>query len=523
MGTRLFRIACLCLVLPLASCGEDRLVVSDGQLILEPRTLDFKEVAIGLSVALTVKVNNPGPRSVTLSAITVEGGAYSVSAKTLTIAPGDFMLALVSFSPTSLGEATGVASFKSVDGVVTLGLRGVGVPRMTCRPCSSPPTSFCASSQTLVTYAPSGTCIEGGCEFTANSEACSGECDNTARTCVTRDAGSTPPVLVDAGPARIDAGNGGGGVVIDAGVIDGGAFDAGPPRPSGYVEFFDAGEYTWIVPPGVTGAMFHGCGAGGAGGSVMGATGGGAACGEARFSVQPGRAVRVSVGRGGQQPGNGGGYTGLYFTASGSIEDSVLGGGGGGGNGCATCSGHFGGKGGAGGAEIGQDGEHYFGSGATCSVARGGLGGRELGGPFYGAGGLGGESPSGSGGVRCAGGFGSRLQGGSSKTVDGTTCNANGGAFGWREGGSELGGGGAGGAGAFGGGGGGFVKDLCGGGGGGGSSYLLGSSATIYAGDGRNPGFVSFGRSGAGRGGEEAIGPAASFRGADGYVLIEWY
>lgn len=256
---------------------------------------------------------------------------------------------------------------------------------------------------------------------------------------------------------------------------------------------------------------------------MPGATGGGAACAEATFFVVPGRAVRARVASGGQQPGNGGGYTALYFTNAGQFEDFIVGGGGGGGNGCAGCAGHFGAKGGAGGAEQGKDGEVYFGSGTVCSTARGGLGGRSVGGPIVGAGGLGGESPSsGNGGQRCAGGFGSFYAGGCSKTVSATVCDVNGGAFMWREGGSEPGGGGAGGAGYFGGGGGGFVKGWCGGGGGGGSSLVNVPSAVIFEGNDQTPGFSSFGRDGAGRGGDEALTAASNFKGADGYILITW-
>lgn len=496
------------------ACGADRLVVSEDQLIA-PTLLDFKAVPVGLSVALPVTLTNLGARPIFVSSVSFDAAAFSGPQKTLVVPAGESIAPLFSFSPTKVGELGGFAVLSTSAGLVTVSLRGQGVPREVCEPCSSPPKRFCATAQTLITYEAAGDCIEGGCQFKAASHICSGACDEATRACVEADAGRRDAGVFssggfDAGMPRGDAGS----PVADAGPADTG--------PHGHFDMFDGGEYTWEPPAGVTKARFHGCGAGGAGGSVSGATGGGAACGEANFPVVPGRVVRIRVGVGGQQPGNGGGATSLYFTNSGNLEDFILGGGGGGGNGCAGCAGHFGGKGGAAGDERGQDGEVYFGSGSVCSTARGGLGGREEGGPIYGTGGLGGELPGGTGGLRCAGGFGSRLHGGPSKTVNGSVCDVNSGAFMWMEGGSEPGGGGGGGAGAFGGGGGGFVKDLCGGGGGGGSSVLIGPSAIIYRGDGPTPGFFSFGRPGAGTGGQPALDASSSFKGADGYVLIEW-
>ncbi len=520
-----------------AACGSDRLVETGGALSAQPSALDFKNVPVGLSVTLKVKLTNTTARAVSVTSVDFGTPEFSSPQKAFTVPAADSVDALVAFAPQKLGEFSGAAVFKSALGPVTVSVRGVGVVANICAPCGTVPASTCASGQTLITYTPAGTCIESGCAFEPHSVECAVACDAVAHACAPSDAGpSDAGQGADAGTGSPDAGSpdagspadagpGGGGTPPDAAVTPDAGFDAGvvDTGPHGHADWFDGGEYTWDPPAGVTHAHFYGCGAGGAGGSVPGATGGGAACGRSDIQRDSGRPVRVRVGRGGQEPGNGGGYTALFFSGSGNLEDYILGGGGGGGNGCAGCTGHFGGKGGAGGDGQGKDGEVYFGTGQVCSTARGGLGGRPWGGPIDGAGGLGGEVPGGSGGVRCAGGFGSRLSGGTSKTLtDGVTCALNGGAFLWNEGGSEAGAGGSGGAGAFGGGGGGFVKGLCGGGGGGGSSVLFGATSRVYEGDGRNPGFASFGRMGAGLGGEEALDPTSNYKGADGYVLITW-
>lgn len=289
------------------------------------------------------------------------------------------------------------------------------------------------------------------------------------------------------------------------------------PNP---VDFTTPGESTFVVPAGVQSIQFELWGAGGAGGSQSGATGGGGAYVLGEFGVTPGETLTIMVGEGGVTTGDGGGSS-VILDSSSTVWFVAAGGGGGGsdGNSGNSCTG---GRGGAGGADQGENGtDKTSGLGGYCDTAQGGTGGSlssgGTGGVYYG------QAP-----YPCEGEDGAYMEGGASNGTY-SNCYVNRASW-WEAGGGQAnGGGGGGGAGYYGGGGAGFFWTYCGGGGGGGSSYAHSSanSVTKSGGSQQNPGNASS-ANGAGLGGDRAYNPSTGAwdssygLGADGRVTLSW-
>ena len=285
-------------------------------------------------------------------------------------------------------------------------------------------------------------------------------------------------------------------------------------------DYTTAGEYTFIVPNGVTLMTANLWGAGGAGGDQSGAKGGGGGSVEVSFAVAVGETLSLSVGEGGNSPGAGGGATFIY---RGSTLLVVAGAGGGGASDGNNGNSWTGGAGGAGGA-VGENGMDllYHQQGTTyayCSSATGGTGATQVS-PGLGGVSVGTASYNGVSHV-CTGTDGDALQGGGT-TGPASQCNTTGPYLWQSSGGGSNGHAGAGGAGYFGGGGGGSVYTYCGAGGGGGSSLADSSvtSVTYSDGNGQTQGNESV-SGGAGRGGERNHG-GATYNGIDGRILLTW-
>ncbi len=281
-----------------------------------------------------------------------------------------------------------------------------------------------------------------------------------------------------------------------------------------------AGEYTFTVPAGVNVITASLWGAGGAGGDQSGAKGGGGGFVEASFAVTAGETLDLSIGEGGNAPGEGGGATFIYRGATLVV---VAGAGGGGASDGNSGNSWVGGAGGAGGA-VAENGMNlqYHQQGITysyCSAATGGTGASQS---SAGVGGIsvGTASYNGVSHV-CTGTDGAFFQGGGT-TGDTSSCVTTGPYLWQADGGGSNGHAGAGGAGYFGGGGGGSVYTYCGAGGGGGSSWADSSMLTVsyLDGVGQTQGNAAL-SNGAGRGGDRDY-TGSSDNGSDGRILLTW-
>jgi len=290
-------------------------------------------------------------------------------------------------------------------------------------------------------------------------------------------------------------------------------------------EYTATGPTTYNVPSGVsniTVKAWGGAGGTGGGGTFGGSSGSGGGGGyvTSTLPVTAGENLSIYVGGGGGGGGvtgtggggGGGGYSGVFRS---SVPLLIAGGGaGGGGSRASTASGGIGGGGGCTTTTTTCNG--------ATSVTNGG-------------GGAGSSSTGGAAGIgNCNGTAGASLSGGNGALKQFNSCgnggSGGGGANGGGSGGSSFSGffgdnagGGGGGGGYFGGGGGsggGNQTTGAGGGGGGGSSYTTGSSATITAASGINPG--NAGDTARGTAGQASSGAAggAGVAGAAGKVII---
>ena len=234
---------------------------------------------------------------------------------------------------------------------------------------------------------------------------------------------------------------------------------AGPVGAAGAAttqSFTTPGEYSFVVPAGVSSVSVSAVG--GAGGSCNGVTGGEGASAAGTFSVQPGERLLVGVaGSGGTCPGVGQGL------AAGGV-----GGGGTGGGGAFT------GAAGGGASEVGPGllPSYLVGGDQVLIVAAGGGGAgfNSAGGNAGAAGQSGPATTGGAPGTASAGGAGGA-------DLDGT-ANGLAGSFGFGGAGGSIGQGGGGGGGGYYGGGGGASSNAGGTSGGGGGSSFLAADAT---------------------------------------------
>ncbi|MBM4378356.1 MAG: hypothetical protein FJ086_03510 [Deltaproteobacteria bacterium] len=546
-----------------AGCEQDRVDAVDAELQVTPESLAFGPVPVGLGVVQELSLLNPGRLELTVDARAVEGdaAAFRIVDLSVTVAPGGETLLRVEFRPEKEGPRAATLVLKSNGGAadVRVPLAGAGTKRSVCGDCNAPPANYCATSSALISYAPMGTCVDNACRYDAAVVACPGGCNAASADCAgavdagavdppdagtpdagTPDAGTPDAGTPDAGEAcssplsyNICAGTQAdcesalsgrqsecvargcaawtvtvtcqvGGSPSNAGCWGAQATcgDAAPPPPGPRTAWGSPGEYTFVVPEGVTQVRARLWGGGGAGGNQAGATGGGGAYVQGTFMVTPGESLDVWVAEGGQAFGDG---AGAAWLRRGTTTLAVAAGGGGGGSdGCSGCK--SGGRGGAGGAATGEAGQNLVTPLAPyCLSATGGQGGTQL------AGGQGGTN-TGSAQYRCNGNPGGPEVGGKSTSSGIFSCDVGTGADRWRGGGGQgNGGGGGGGAGWFGGGGAGFIWTYCSGGGGGGSSYADPSVTLVtqVPGQGQAQGNAADSQ-GAGRGGDAPATPSGN-------------
>jgi hypothetical protein len=501
-----------------AGCDDQAFtVLSPPLLLVNVDMIDFGQIPVGFVVTKKATLANGGELPLEISALRIEGDAvFAVMDNIDAIAAGQEAEVAVTF--TAALERGYQATFiiesnASNTASKSVPLTGTGVAVNSCGECNMPPETACLTANDRVSYAATGTCMMGMCQYTAMVESCTEGCENAVCRGV---------VSPDAGLAEEDAAAGDALVEPDAAEDAGTNPDAAPDasiNPNNQV-FTVPGEHTFVVPAGVTELLVRAWGGGGQGGNQAGATGGGAGFISARLPVTPGETLDVWVAEGGGVSGNGlGDGGGASYLRRGGIARVIAGGGGGGGSDGNSGNSMSGGRGGAGGGLSGENGQAGIGTIATfCLAVTGGNGGDQT------MGGAGGTS-QGTAQYRCSGVPGALDTGG---RASGTmSCDVSPGAYQWRGGGGQAnGGGGGGGAGYFGGGGSGFIWTYCGGGGGGGSSYADAALAGVMhvAGAGPVAGLdtESFG---AGRGGDrcqtqQSMCPGN--RGGDGRVELSY-
>ncbi|MBO0867571.1 MAG: choice-of-anchor D domain-containing protein [Micromonosporaceae bacterium] len=96
----------------------------------EPATVDFGQITIGSSEALTVSFTNTGATDETITSVTGPTGAFTATglpAAGSVVAPGQSVAVSVRFAPTGNGAATGTVTVAGPDGAGTATLTGTGV------------------------------------------------------------------------------------------------------------------------------------------------------------------------------------------------------------------------------------------------------------------------------------------------------------------------------------------------------------------------------------------------------------
>jgi hypothetical protein len=119
-------------VVPPLAAGQD-----PSQLVCAPSSAQFNDVAVGHSSTQELVLTNTGATSATISAISVNGAAFSISGINLpaTVSAGSSVAGLLTFTPTSDGSASGTITISSNAGNPSLqvSMEGSGVGSGTLR------------------------------------------------------------------------------------------------------------------------------------------------------------------------------------------------------------------------------------------------------------------------------------------------------------------------------------------------------------------------------------------------------
>lgn len=105
----------------------------EGKLTLSPSALEFGDVSVGSSHALSLRIGNTGKANIVFSHEFITGSGFSLIGfhLPLTLSPGHDLNVIVKFSPSKLGMADGKIYLGSnaSNGSVTIDLAGNGFPR----------------------------------------------------------------------------------------------------------------------------------------------------------------------------------------------------------------------------------------------------------------------------------------------------------------------------------------------------------------------------------------------------------
>lgn len=137
-----------------------------------------------LEANLTVEVRNLGSRPLTIQPTTVTGthpADFAGPSEIIMVPAGGHVFIDLSFSPTAEGlrEAlVHLASNAENNPDFAIPVTGIGIARLVCGDCLSPPPNYCATGTILVVYEPAGTCVDNQCQYRATSTVWRHMCDD---------------------------------------------------------------------------------------------------------------------------------------------------------------------------------------------------------------------------------------------------------------------------------------------------------------------------------------------------------
>lgn len=199
-------------------CGPSGLVDRSAFIETEPLALDFGPVPVGLPATLPVRIRNLGQTDLVVEPAEFDGLDFTGPVEAIRLTGGSSADLDVVFTPSVEGLRTArlhLISNADNDHDVTLELKGVGVPSLTCGECNMPPPNYCASTTHLVSYEKVGTCQGQQCLYQASQVICGGVCQGAS--CSRSDAGS------GGGSGGGGGGSGGGSGGSGGGVAGGGS------------------------------------------------------------------------------------------------------------------------------------------------------------------------------------------------------------------------------------------------------------------------------------------------------------
>lgn len=221
------------------NCRDPNLDSSSAFIEVEPLALDFGPVPVGLKASRTIEVRNRGRKALVLQPVSSVGD-FEGPAQTVTIESGASQFIGVSFTPSVEGPrdaAMHLLSDAENQPDVLIQVTGIGIPRLICTDCLTPPANYCATDSTLVVYEPNGTCVGNQCQYKANTISCAAACVTDTNQCAPTDGGT------------------GGGAGGGSGGGAGGGMGGGNNEPLDCAHAEITGDL--IACPGATGLTYH--------------------------------------------------------------------------------------------------------------------------------------------------------------------------------------------------------------------------------------------------------------------------
>ena len=188
-------LLCLSALVLATGCeGAGFTSLSPPNLVVNVDALDFGEIPIGFTVSKKVTLLNSGEVVLDVRAIRVEvGGPFAVMNPVTTIAAGKDAEITITFSPTVARGYQGTLVIESDASNTTsksVPLSGAGMAVNTCGDCNMPPVAACLTPSDRVSYASTGSCMMGMCQYTASVEVCTNGCERAmCKGVVAADAG----------------------------------------------------------------------------------------------------------------------------------------------------------------------------------------------------------------------------------------------------------------------------------------------------------------------------------------------
>ena len=193
-------------------CGEV-LVPQKAFLLASETQIDFGEVPVGFDVTRVFSVTKDGERTLKVDgfAVTPDGAPFAVEGGVVTLTRDAKQDYIVHFRPTEIQAYEGeleILHDGDNDAPVTITLKGIGVSDRVCTDCGGKAPE-CLDNDVQIEYQSIGGCEEDQCLYQAVQVHCECGCEAETGMCAScEDAGvPMPPVVPDAGPEPVDAGN----------------------------------------------------------------------------------------------------------------------------------------------------------------------------------------------------------------------------------------------------------------------------------------------------------------------------